>query len=108
MCCSVISVGLGVNEKGKTSNKLQLSMEPTHLYGTLQVQKITPGMFIQAIVESKEEKGYFLNLGFKDSAKGFLKFSAETKYEVGDLVKVTVVSAASKLVKCADNMKQAV
>jgi len=32
-------------------------------------------MLLQAIIESKEEKGYFLNLGFKDQARGFLKYS---------------------------------
>jgi len=35
---------------------------------------VTPGMLLQAFVESKEEKGYMLNLGFKDGAKGFLAF----------------------------------
>ena len=43
-------------------------------------------MMLQAIVASKEEKGYFLNLGFKDDAKGFLKYDSETKAEVGDLL----------------------
>ena len=71
---SVSSVGLGVNEKGSTSKKLQLSIDPSSLYRSLSASKVTPGMFLQAVVESKEEKGYFLNLGFKDEAKGFVKF----------------------------------
>jgi hypothetical protein len=40
-------------------------------------------MFLQATVESKEEKGYFLNLGFKDEAKGFLKFEATQALKIG-------------------------
>ena len=43
-------------------------------------------MFLYAYVESKEEKGYFLNLGFKDDARGFLKFTPDRKFEIGDLV----------------------
>ena len=82
----VTQVGLGVNEKGKESKKLQLSIDPSLIYKTLQVSKVTPGMMLQAIVASKEEKGYFLNLGFKDDAKGFLKYDSETKAEVGDLL----------------------
>jgi hypothetical protein len=43
-----------------------------------------------------------LNLGFKDSAKGFLKFQEGAKtLEVGDLVPVVVVQTTSKLVKCS-------
>lgn len=57
-------------------------------------------MFLQAIVESKEEKGYFLNLGFKDEAKGFVKFDQALALKIGSLVNVTVISASSKLVKC--------
>jgi hypothetical protein len=55
-------------------------------------------------VESIEEKGYILNLGFKDNSKGFLKFQ-ETKLETGDLIQVIVKSASSKLVKCEFNTK---
>lgn len=101
-------VGLGVNEKGKESKKLQLSIDPSLIYKTLQVSKVTPGMMLQAIVASKEEKGYFLNLGFKDDAKGFLKYDSETKAEVGDLLQVVVVSATSKLVKCSADLSQVV
>ena len=42
-------------------------------------------MFLQAIVESKEEKGYFLNVGFKDGAKAFLKFNG-VEYAIGELI----------------------
>lgn len=65
-------------------------------------------MFIQATVESKEEKGYFLDLGFKDGAKGFLKFNAATTHEINDLVQVVVISSTSKLVKVSTDLTQCV
>lgn len=107
---SVSSVGLEVNEKGTQSKKLQLSVEPSALYRTLQVSKVTPGMLLQAVVESKEEKGWFLDLGFKDGAKGFLKFEGDktAKWEIGHLVHVVVVSATSKLVKVSLNLMSCV
>lgn len=60
-------------------------------------------MFLQAIVESKEEKGYFLNMGFKDGAKGFLKFG-KVEYNVGDIVQVTAQSVTNKLIKCDSDL----
>lgn len=72
------------------------------------MSKVTPGMFIQAIVESKEEKGYFLNLGFKDAAKGFLKFNSASKHEINDLIQVVVISSTSKLVKVSTDLTQCV
>ena len=62
-----------------------MSIDPTSIYRNHTTSKITPGMLLQAIVESKEEKGYFLNIGFKDGAKGFLKFNGQD-YAVGDLI----------------------
>ena len=53
---------------------------------------------LQCQVESKEAKGYILNLGFKDNCKGFLKTSDELKK--GQIVNVTVKSSQSKVVKC--------
>lgn len=66
------------------------------------------------MVESKEAKGYILNLGFKDETKGFLKFSKEEEsgdgaeikkkksLKVGQLIHIVVKSVieASKVVKC--------
>ncbi len=37
--------------------------------------KVTKNMLIQGRVKSKEEKGYLVDLGFKDKSQGFLKFS---------------------------------
>ena len=58
-------------------------------------------MVFQAMIESKEAKGYILNLGFRDNSKGFLKFT-EQNYKKGDMVTVCVkkVDEASKVVKC--------
>ena len=56
-------------------------------------------MVLQGVVESIEQKGYILNLGLKDGAKGFLK-SAEVELKVGSLVNSVVLSVSSKLIKC--------
>lgn len=58
-------------------------------------------MTFQAIIESKEAKGFILNLGFRDNCKGFLKFSDENMKK-GDLIYVSVksVDQASKVLKC--------
>jgi hypothetical protein len=94
--------------EGPVSKKLQLSLDPATIYRTLSAEKVTPGMLLQAVVESKEEKGYFLNLGFKDGAKGFLAFQTDNDFVKGDLVHVNVKSASSKLVKCELNVMQTV
>ena len=66
------------------------------------MSKVSPGMVLQAVVESKEEKGYFLNLGFKDNSKGFLKYPEGIKQlDIGDLIQVVAIQANSKLVKCS-------
>ena len=58
-------------------------------------------MVLQGTVESKELKGYIINLGFKDSAKGFVKFEdAPEKLKSGSLVQVIVQSQTSKVIKC--------
>ena len=58
-------------------------------------------MVLQTEVASKEAKGYILNLGFKDSCKGFLKFSDDLPaYKKGQILYVSVKSVQSKVVKC--------
>jgi hypothetical protein len=77
----------------------------------MQAAKVTPGMMLQGFVESKEEKGYFIQYGFKDGAKGFLKYAdCEQKLEVGHLCQtvVTQAYASTKLIKCTTNFKQLV
>ena len=62
-------------------------------------------MVLQARVESKEAKGYILDLGFRDKSKGFLKFSDEASAKSmikGHIVHVLVKSVmkGSKVIKC--------
>ena len=61
----------------------------------LTADTVTKFMVIQGIIESKEAKGFILNLGFKDKTKGFLKYSEEASEKVlkkGQLVQVIVKS----------------
>lgn len=72
---------------------MQLSLEPSSMYRSFTSEKVTAGMFFQGVVESCEEKGYFINLGFKDNSKGFLKYKEEesdtsAEFEKGDLIMV--------------------
>ena len=59
-------------------------------------------MILQAQVETKEEKGYVCDIGFKDGCKAFLKSEQCGKLKVGQLVQVTVksVMSSSKIIKC--------
>jgi hypothetical protein len=65
---------------------------------------MTKGMVLTATVESKEAKGYILNLGFRDQTKGFMKFSPEANERLLKAGSITVlvksVINASKIVKC--------
>lgn len=40
-------------------------------------------MLLQGVVESEETKGFMVNLGLKDGAKGFVKKDAAGALEVG-------------------------
>jgi hypothetical protein len=61
-------------------------------------------MVFTATVESKEAKGFILNLGFRDQTKGFMKFSPEANERLLKAGSITVlvksVITASKIVKC--------
>lgn len=50
-------------------------------------------------MESKEAKGYVVDLGLKDGAKGFIKM-AEGDLLIGGLVSVLVKSASNKVIRC--------
>jgi hypothetical protein len=66
-------------------------------------------MVLSATVESKELKGYILNLGFKDGAKGFVKFEQAKGLQLKQLVTVVVKGQSSKVIKCElldDNNKE--
>ena len=51
-------------------------------------------MVLQGQIESKESKGYMVDLGIKDKTKAFIKFdkseSAAEEKQIGDLVHVIV------------------
>jgi len=61
-------------------------------------------MVFTATVESKEAKGFILNLGFRDQTKGFMKFSPEANERLLKAGSITVlvksVVSASKVVRC--------
>lgn len=82
-----------VQTSGNKNRKLQLSLDPVWVNRGFDATKVTPGMLLQGVVESKELKGYVINLGFKDQAKGFVQFeTAPRKLTVGNLVHVVVKS----------------
>ena len=53
---------------------MQLSLDPKLINRGLSSDTITTGMILQGVVESKETKGYMIDLGIKDKAKAFVKF----------------------------------
>ena len=59
--------------KAGLNRKVQLSLDTKYLNKLLSADKITKNMIIQGKVESKEAKGYLINFGLRDKAKGFLK-----------------------------------
>jgi ribosomal protein S1 len=83
------------------NRKLQLSMELKSVNKLLTAQKVTKNMVLQAKIQSKEAKGYILDFGFRDHAKGFLK-NVERDLKIGIVITVIVktVIAASKVLKC--------
>jgi hypothetical protein len=89
----------------KKSNKLQLT-DNLQVYNTfLSADKLVKGMQLRGIVERKEEKGYFIDLCFKDKAKAFLNFKYYEGPElfIGSQITVIVKStkaSSQKIVKC--------
>ena len=86
-------------------------MDPIWINRGFDSTKVTQGMLLQGTVESKELKGYIINLGFKDQGKGFVKFDdAPGKLAVGGIVQVLVQSQTSKVIRCevlsAENVDQ--
>jgi len=87
------------------NRKLQLTLDEKLINKTQNVDVVTKNMVLQVTIESKEAKGYILNLGFKDHTKGFMKFSDkanEKSLKNGQIVNVIVKSviASSKVIKC--------
>ena len=61
----------------------------------LTVETITTSMVLQGVVESKEAKGFMIDLGLKDKAKAFVKYDkhrpeSRDERDEGDLVHVIV------------------
>lgn len=89
----------------RKSHKLQLS-DNLHIFNTfLSSEKIVRGMQLRGIVERKEDKGYVIDLCFKDNTKAFLNFNdyAGKELKLGSQVTVVVISSKSssqKIVKC--------
>ena len=84
---------------------MQLSLDATQINKHLGMDSVTKGMVLQARIEAKEAKGFILDLGLRDSGKGFLKFQDENSaksMKPGSLVHVVVKSLmkASKVIKC--------
>lgn len=61
--------------KAGLNRKIQLSLDCVQINKNLSASTVSKSMVFQAIVESKEAKGYILNLGFRDNTKGFMKFT---------------------------------
>jgi hypothetical protein len=87
--------------KAGLNRKIQLSLDSVQLNKNLSATSVSKSMVFQAVIESKEAKGYILNLGFRDNCKGFLKFG-EKDFKKGDIVTVSVkkIDQASKVMKC--------
>lgn len=77
---------------GTQNKKLQLSVDPEVVNKALSTESITPNMILQGIVESKEAKGFLINLGLKGKARGFVSFSGTGAEDitVGQLVLIAV------------------
>ena len=81
----------------KRSTKLQLT-DNLHVYNTfLSSDKLVKGMQLRGIVEKKEEKGYIVDLCFKDHSKGFLNFKDYDgpEFILGTQVSIIVKSSKS-------------
>ena len=60
------------------------------------MSNVTKGMVIQGLVESKESKGFLIDLGFKDQAKGFVKLSDGESLKTGQAISIIVRSVMKK------------
>ena len=84
------------------NKKLQLTLALDQVNKSLTSATVVKNMVLQGQVESKEAKGYLVNFGMKDKAKGFLSCEQDASYQIGQLVHVVVndVLASSKVIKC--------
>ncbi|CAI2362226.1 unnamed protein product [Moneuplotes crassus] len=106
--------GVVVGTRNKSSNNkfikrnknLQLT-DNLNIFNTfLTSDKLTKGMQLQGTVESKEGKGYIIDLLLKDQGKAFLNFKDYKGKELqeGELITVIMkgsISKSQKIIKCA-------
>lgn len=90
---------------GNKNRKLQLSLDPKLINRSLTADTVTTSMVLQGTIESKEAKGYMIDLGLKDKSKGFVKFEKGQDAESeslanGSLVHVSIKSKTSKVIRC--------
>lgn len=107
----VYGVVVGTRNKASDANfinrnrNLQLT-DNLNIFNTfLTSEKLQKGMQLQGIVESKEGKGYIINLCMKDESKAFLNFSDYKGKELQEGQQVTVIlkgnkSKSQKIIKC--------
>ena len=84
------------------NKKLQLTLALEQVNKSLTSTTVVKNMILQGQIVSKEAKGYLVNFGLKDKAKGFLSSEQDAQYQIGQLVHVVVtdVLASSKIIKC--------
>jgi len=77
LVASVLSLGTAnyqAETSGHKNKKLQLSLDPKLVNRGVTAETVTSGMVLQGLIESKESKGFIIDLGLKDKSKGFVKF----------------------------------
>lgn len=89
----------------QNSKKLQLT-DNLNIFNTfLSAQKLQKGMQLQGLVESKEDKGYMINLCLKDGTKAFLNYKNYKGRELKEGEEVSVIlkgtiNKSQKIIKC--------
>ncbi len=90
---------------GHKNRKLQLSLDPKLLNRGITAENATTSMVLTGRIESRESKGYMIDLGLKDGAKAFVKAKSsideDEEKQIGTQVRVIVQSKTSKLIRCA-------
>lgn len=79
--------------KAGLNRKVQLTMDHKYINKLLSIDTVKKFMTLQGEIESREEKGFLVNFGFRDHSKGFLKFDDNNKKcQKGQRVSVLVKS----------------
>ena len=95
-----VVVGTSIRESDNTQLKRSYKLEITdnlNIYNTfLSADKLQKGMQLQGIVESREDKGYMINLRLKDESKAFLNYSDYKGKELNEGDEISVILKGSK------------